>query len=138
MNSIGLTESFNSQIIDNRNHIEHQKFFYPILRILNGEFRLSHTESNLKSFFEEIFSSPKVPDFRTLVYYFNRNPKSYLTLEKKLFENAIILLLIVMQKFFFRRIDFLNAREFILSKLIQISHARCFLKWKNSKYIILH
>jgi hypothetical protein len=59
MNSIGLTESFNSQIIDNRNHIEHQKFFYPILRILNGEFRLSHTESNLKSFLKKYFHHQK-------------------------------------------------------------------------------
>lgn len=94
MNSIGLTESFNSHINDNRNQL---KIIYRapeilsscILRILNGEFRLSHTESSSKSFFEEVFSSSTVPDFRTLVYYFNRNPKSYLALEKILFENTI-------------------------------------------------
>jgi hypothetical protein len=94
MNSSGLTQSFNQHIIDNRcqariTYHAPEILLSCILRILNGEFRLSHAESTSKSFFEQIFTSRTVPDFRTLVYYFESNPKTYEYLQEILFENAL-------------------------------------------------
>lgn len=91
---IGLSESFNEQIKDNRKqwriiYRAPEILMCSILRILNGECRLSHCEDTAKSLFEEMFSCKTVPDFRTLVYYFNRNPNTYIYLEKILFEMTL-------------------------------------------------
>jgi biotin operon repressor len=42
-----------------------------------------------ESLFEEMYSSKTVPDFRTLVYYLNRNPETCAQTEKILFEMSI-------------------------------------------------
>lgn len=42
-----------------------------------------------ESLFEEMYSSKTVPDFRTLVYYLNRNPDTCAQTEEILFEMSI-------------------------------------------------
>lgn len=92
--NIGLVAQFNEEIEDKRNQLRiiyraPEILLCGILRILNGEYRLSHCQNTCKIFFQEIYSSKTVPDFRTLVYYFNRNPDTHIYLEKILFEMAI-------------------------------------------------
>ncbi len=91
---IGLVDRFNEEIKDNREQLRiiyraPEILLCGILRILNGEYRLSHCQNTCKSFFEEIYSSKTVPDWRTLVYYFNRNPDTNIYLEKILYDMAI-------------------------------------------------
>jgi len=81
MNESGIVEIFNREIYDNRDQLRiiyraPEILLSSILRILNGEQRISHCESASKSFFEEMYSSRTVPDFRTLIYYFNSNPET--------------------------------------------------------------
>lgn len=94
MNKIGLVEIFNQRIKDNRNQFQivyraPEILLCGILRILNGDSRLSHCENTSEILFSEMFTSKTIPDFRTLVYYFNRNPETSSYLEQILFEMAI-------------------------------------------------
>jgi hypothetical protein len=91
---IGLVEQMNKRLRDNRMQ-ERIVYRAPeiilcnILRLLNGEFRLSHCMKTSESLFEEMYSSKTVPDFRTLVYYLNRNPTTCIQTEEILFEMSI-------------------------------------------------
>lgn len=97
MVEIGLADLMNKRIKDNRMQ---ERIIYRapeiilcnILRLLNGEFRLSHCVKTSESLFEEMYSSKTVPDFRTLVYYLNRNPETCAQTEKILFEMSICFL----------------------------------------------
>ena len=94
INEIGIVETFNKGIKDNRDQLRiiyraPEILLSAILRILNGENRLSHCENTSKSFFEEVYSSKTVPDFRTLVYYFTRNPETSVQLNKILYEMSL-------------------------------------------------
>lgn len=94
MLEIGIVEMVNKILEDNR---QQWRILYRapevvlcnILRLLNGEYRLSHCVQTSESLFEEFYTSKKVPDFRTLVYYLKRNPETYIQLEKLLFEMSM-------------------------------------------------
>ena len=94
MVEIGLVHQMNNMIKDNRLQ---ERIIYRapeillcnILRILNGETRLSHSMNTSESLFEEIYSSKTIPDFRTLIYYLKRNSETYIYLEKILFEMSL-------------------------------------------------
>ena len=94
MVEIGLSERMNRIIKDSR--IQSRIIYRApeillcnILRLLNGEFRLSHCMKTSESLFEEMYSSHTVPDFRTLLYWLKKNPESHLQIEKILFEMSI-------------------------------------------------
>jgi hypothetical protein len=91
---IGLVDSFNKVIKDNRDQMRiiyraPEILLSCILRILNGEFRLSHCHKTNKNIFEEMYACKTIPDWRTLIYYFKQNPQTSIYLEKILFEMAI-------------------------------------------------
>lgn len=91
---IGLLDHFNNEIRDNRDQMRityraPELLSSCILRILNGDFRLSHYQKSNENLFKEIYTSKTIPDWRTLVYYFNQNPKTNIYLEKILFESTI-------------------------------------------------
>lgn len=94
MVEIGLVKLMNKHLMDNRMQ---ERIIYRapeillcnILRLLNGEYRLSHCRGTSESLFEEMYSSKTVPDFRTLVYYLNKNPKTCVQMEEILFEMSM-------------------------------------------------
>ncbi|MCC5815642.1 MAG: IS1380 family transposase [Leptospira sp.] len=74
-----LIPLMDSILVDNRNqyriwYLKSELMYSIIFRILNGETRISHCMNTSIGFFKEIFKINKIPDFRTLVYYLNRNP----------------------------------------------------------------
>jgi len=94
MVEIGLVQQMNKRIKDNRMqgriiYRAPEILLCNILRLLNGEYRLSHCMKTSESLFEEMYSSKTVPDFRTLVYYLNRNPETYIQTEKILIEMSM-------------------------------------------------
>ena len=97
MNEIGLFQLMNLHLKDNRKQgriIYHapEIILCNILRLLNGEFRLSHSMKTSESLFEEMYMNKTVPDFRTLIYYLNRNPETNEQVEKILFDMSFCFL----------------------------------------------
>lgn len=87
----GLPERFSAGITDMREQFRirysaSELHLCGVLRILNGQFRHSHSRNTDVSLFETMYGSGTVPDFRTLIYYHERNPHLWKEQEKILYD----------------------------------------------------